>query len=55
MFGFREKSKMIAPERALRGRDGAMGVAERHAVLGTPMTPPFPAGYERVVLGMGCF
>ncbi len=55
MFGFREKSKMIAPERALRGRDRAMRVADRHAVLGTPMTPPFPEGYERLILGMGCF
>jgi peptide-methionine (S)-S-oxide reductase len=32
-----------------------MPVAERHAVLGTSMTPPFPEGYERLVLGMGCF
>jgi peptide-methionine (S)-S-oxide reductase len=37
MFGLREKSKMIAPERALRGRDSEMPVADRHAVLGTRM------------------
>jgi peptide-methionine (S)-S-oxide reductase len=55
MFGFREKSKMIAPDRALRGRDQTMPVAERHAVLGTPMTGPFPDGFERLVLGLGCF
>ncbi len=55
MFGLREKTKMIDPGRALRGRDRAMAVAERHAVLGTPMTPPFPEGYERLVVGMGCF
>ena len=55
MFGFREKSKMIAPERALRGRQQEMPVADRHAVLGTPMRPPFPEGFEQLVVGMGCF
>src|SRR6202046_4475053 len=55
MFGLREKSKMIAPERALRGRDSAMAVADRHAVLGTPMKAPFPDGFQQIVVGMGCF
>jgi peptide-methionine (S)-S-oxide reductase len=32
-----------------------MPVAGRHAVLGTPMKPPFPEGMERLVVGMGCF
>jgi peptide-methionine (S)-S-oxide reductase len=32
-----------------------MPVPERHAVLTTPMRPPFPEGIERVVLGLGCF
>jgi peptide-methionine (S)-S-oxide reductase len=32
-----------------------MPVAERHAVLGTPMKPPFPEGMEQLVVGMGCF
>jgi peptide-methionine (S)-S-oxide reductase len=32
-----------------------MPVAERHAVLGTPMKPPFPEGFEQVIVGMGCF
>lgn len=27
----------------------------RHFVLGTPLRPPFPAGLERVLFGMGCF
>jgi peptide-methionine (S)-S-oxide reductase len=26
-----------------------------HLVLGTPITPPFPEGFERIVVGMGCF
>ena len=32
-----------------------MPVAEHHAVLGTPMKPPFPAGLEQAIFGMGCF
>jgi peptide-methionine (S)-S-oxide reductase len=32
-----------------------MPVPERHAVLGTPLKPPFPEGLERAVLGLGCF
>src|SRR6476619_3777099 len=53
-FLFREKSRMIEPERALPGRDQAMPVAELHAVLGTPLRPPFPEGSEQLVLGLGC-
>jgi peptide-methionine (S)-S-oxide reductase len=32
-----------------------MPVPERHAVLGTPLAPPFPAGLEQAIFGMGCF
>jgi len=32
-----------------------MPVGDRHAVLGTPMKPPFPEGLEQVIVGMGCF
>jgi peptide-methionine (S)-S-oxide reductase len=55
MFGLREKTKMIDPARALRGRDRETPVAPAHAVLGTPMTPPFPEGFEQAILGLGCF
>jgi len=55
MLGFRVKSKMIDPERALRGRDAEMPVAPASVVLGTPMKPPFPDGYQIAVVGMGCF
>jgi peptide-methionine (S)-S-oxide reductase len=51
----RIKSRMIDPERALPGRDTAMPVPDRHTVLGNPLTPPFPAGFEQAVFGMGCF
>ncbi len=46
---------MVAAEDALPGRDEAMSVPDRHEVLGTPLTPPFPEGLEQAVVGMGCF
>ena len=55
MFLFTKKSEMVTPEEALPGREDAMPVPERHAVLGTPLRPPFPEGLEALVVGMGCF
>jgi len=49
------KARMIAPERALPGRDEPIPVPARHEVLGNPIAPPFPEGLERAVFGMGCF
>jgi peptide-methionine (S)-S-oxide reductase len=49
------KTHMIDPERALPGRDAPMPLPGRHEVLGTPLAPPFPEGFERAVFGMGCF
>ena len=51
----RIKSRMIDPDRALPGRDTPMPVPARHTVLGNPLTPPFPEGFEQAVFGMGCF
>ncbi len=55
MLFFKDKSRMTDPDRALPGRDVPMAVPERHEVLGTPLEPPFPEGYETAVLGLGCF
>ena len=55
MLLFREKSKMIAPERALKGRDVRMPVPLSHEVLDTPLQGPWPEGVETAVFGMGCF
>jgi peptide-methionine (S)-S-oxide reductase len=55
MFNLRRKATMIGPADALRGREQAMPVAARHAVLGTPMQPPFPDGFEQAIFGLGCF
>ena len=52
---FRTKSQMVEPERALPGRSTEITVPDRHAVLGTPLKPPFPDGVETLVVGMGCF
>jgi peptide-methionine (S)-S-oxide reductase len=49
------KTQMIDASQALPGRDTPIRVPERHEVLGTPLTPPFPEGFERAVFGMGCF
>jgi peptide-methionine (S)-S-oxide reductase len=55
MFLFRDKSEMVEPRDALAGREEQMAVPERHAVLGTPLRPPFPEGFETAVFGLGCF
>jgi peptide-methionine (S)-S-oxide reductase len=55
MLFFREKTKMIDPERALPGRDTKMVVPARHEVLGTPLEGPFPENLETAVFGLGCF
>ena len=44
-----DASTMIA------GRDTAMPVTNRHAVLDRPILPPFPDGMVTAVFGMGCF
>jgi peptide-methionine (S)-S-oxide reductase len=43
------------PEQALPGRTQKMPVPPRHEVSGAPLEPPFPAGSEQAVFGMGCF
>jgi peptide-methionine (S)-S-oxide reductase len=52
-----EKRKLVMPARndALPGRAETMPVAGKHAVLGTPMEPPWPAGAEVALFGLGCF
>src|SRR5918997_2876222 len=47
---------MVTPTEALPGREQpAFAVPEKHAVLGTPLKPPFPEGLSTAVLGLGCF
>ncbi len=46
---------MVDPSEALPGRSTPVPVTDRHAVLGTPLRPPFPDGFERAIVAMGCF
>jgi peptide-methionine (S)-S-oxide reductase len=54
-FSTHHKAAMVEPESSLPGRERELDIPARHAVLDTPMRPPFPTGIERVVVGMGCF
>jgi peptide-methionine (S)-S-oxide reductase len=51
----RKPTAIPTPEEALPGRDEPIAVPAAHRVLGTPLTPPWPDGLERLVVGMGCF
>jgi peptide-methionine (S)-S-oxide reductase len=51
----RKKAVMPSRAEALPGRAQAIKVAAKHHVLGTPLVPPFPAGIESAVFGLGCF
>jgi peptide-methionine (S)-S-oxide reductase len=54
MFGLRKRS-MPSAEEALPGRRERMPVPDAHFVNGARLEPPFPAGAERAVFGLGCF
>ena len=56
MFAFMKKMKSLLPaEGTLPGRSQKMPVPEKHAVNGNRIVPPFPAGMEQAVFGLGCF
>ena len=46
---------MPAREQAPPGRSEAMRVSGRHFVSGNRIVPPFPAGTELALFGLGCF
>ena len=54
-FLFRKNVELPTAESALPGRNRPMAVVARHLVLDTPIVPPFPDGFEQLVVGMGCF
>jgi peptide-methionine (S)-S-oxide reductase len=51
----KKKLEMPSRDEALPGRSNEMPVAAKHTVLGTPLKPPFPAGLELAMFGLGCF
>jgi len=55
MFLFTKPTRMVTADEALPGRSEPVLVPDRHEVLGTPLTPPFPEGLEQAVVAMGCF
>jgi len=51
-----DKTQMVSAEDALPGRsEPGFPVPETHAVLGTPLKPPFPEGIEVAYFALGCF
>jgi peptide-methionine (S)-S-oxide reductase len=51
-----EKTQMVSAENALPGRsEPGYPVPETHAVLGTPLKPPFPDGTRVAYFALGCF
>ena len=52
----RKKAEMPTADRALPGRDkAAFAVPATHFVNGNRIQPPFPAGLEQAMFGLGCF
>ena len=51
-----DKTQMVSAEDALPGRsEPSFPVPQTHAVLGTPLQPPFPEGIEVAYFALGCF
>jgi peptide-methionine (S)-S-oxide reductase len=55
MWFTRKKLELPSEAEALPGRPQKMRVPERHALLDARLEPPFPAGLEQALFGMGCF
>jgi peptide-methionine (S)-S-oxide reductase len=56
MWMLRKKSlELPTADRALPGRAQAMPVEDRHFVNERALKPPFPAGLETAIFGLGCF
>jgi peptide-methionine (S)-S-oxide reductase len=49
------KSTMPTKDNALPGRTERMPVPATHHVNARPLTPPFPAGLQTAMFGLGCF
>ncbi len=51
-----DKTQMVSADDALSGRsEPSFPVPQTHAVLGTPLQPPFPEGIEVAYFALGCF
>ena len=55
MLFSRKKLEIPARADALPGRSQPIPTAKKHFVNGRDLAPPYPAGMERILFGMGCF
>jgi peptide-methionine (S)-S-oxide reductase len=55
MLFMRKTTTLPDAAEALPGRPDPMPTATRHFVNGHPLQPPYPAGLEQAVFGLGCF
>jgi peptide-methionine (S)-S-oxide reductase len=49
------KLRLPTPAEALPGRAEPIATSSTHAVLNTPIKPPFPEDLQQIIVGMGCF
>jgi peptide-methionine (S)-S-oxide reductase len=49
------KDALPTAEQALPGRAEPLPVTDTHYINGNPIKPPFPAGLQQAVFGLGCF
>jgi peptide-methionine (S)-S-oxide reductase len=55
MLFMRKTTTLPDAAEALPGRAEPLPTATRHFVNGNPLQPPYPAGLEQAVFGLGCF
>jgi peptide-methionine (S)-S-oxide reductase len=55
MFFMRKTTALPSAAEALPGRAEPMPTAKSHFVNGRALQPPYPAGLEQAVFGLGCF
>jgi peptide-methionine (S)-S-oxide reductase len=54
-YVFDKKVKLPSKDQAPVGRSDKMPVPATHHVNGARLEPPFPAGFEKAIFGLGCF
>ncbi len=55
MFSFRKSLTLPQAGEALPGRSQPIATAAKHFLNGHGLKPPFPAGIETAIFGLGCF
>jgi peptide-methionine (S)-S-oxide reductase len=55
MLFMRKTTTLPSATEALPGRSEPMPTARTHFVNGHPLKPPYPAGSQKAVFGLGCF